>query len=108
MGFNKNNKVQQLVIGSVAGFATGYLAMKVGKKVAFVVGGGIILFQVAQNHGLTKMNWEHAQSKAKSVSQKLESSTGNWKEKARNFATNNSCFAASFIGGFLIGASCKH
>ncbi|KAI4462112.1 fun14 domain containing [Holotrichia oblita] len=73
IGLNRDNKVQQLAIGSVAGFATGYLAMKVGKKVAFLVGGSIILFQVAQIRGLTKSNWEDARNKAKSVTDSLQS-----------------------------------
>ncbi|GJQ76047.1 hypothetical protein Trydic_g18098 [Trypoxylus dichotomus] len=108
IGFNRNSKIQQMVIGSVAGFATGYLTMKVGKKVAFLVGGGIILFQVAQNQGLTKATWQDAHSQYQSFSQKLQASSGSWKEKAKDYAKNNTCFAASFIGGFLIGASCRH
>lgn len=108
MGLNRENKVQQLVIGSVAGFATGYLAMKVGKKVAFLVGGSIILFQVAQIRGLTSSNWEDAQNRARSVTDSLKSTGGSWKESAKAFASKNTCFAASFVGGFLIGVSCKH
>lgn len=105
--FNKQNHIQQLVIGSTAGFATGYLTMKVGRKVAIVVGTGIIIFQVAQNHGFTKFNWGDACVKAKSITKSLEDRTGDLKQKAKNYAATNNCFAASFVGGFLIGAACK-
>lgn len=107
LGLNANSNVQQTVLGTVAGFATGYLTMKVGKKVAFLVGGGIIVFQVAQNHGLTKMSWDDARTKASSFTTSMQSKSGSWKTKAKDYANNNKVFAASFIGGFLIGASIK-
>ncbi|GJQ73437.1 hypothetical protein Trydic_g13799 [Trypoxylus dichotomus] len=103
LGISNQNAIQQVVLGSAAGFATGYLTMMVGKKALFVAGGGIILFQVAQSQGLTEMTWDDARWKAKSMAEKLE--VDSWKEKAKSYAKNNAGFSASFVGGFLIGAA---
>ncbi|KAI4456153.1 fun14 domain containing [Holotrichia oblita] len=97
------NAVKQLVAGSAAGFATGYLTMMVGKKVIFAVGGSIVAFQLAQSYGVTKMNWDDVRSKTKAVVDKLD--TNDWRVKAKVYAKSNMCFTASFVGGFLMGAS---
>lgn len=46
--------------------------MKVGKVVAFSVGGGIIILQVAANQGYIKINWDKLQKKAEKISDKVE------------------------------------
>lgn len=51
---------------------TGFLAMKVGKVVAFSVGGGIIMLQIAANQGYIKVNWDKLQKNAEKLSDKVE------------------------------------
>lgn len=46
--------------------------MKVGKVVAFSVGGGIIMLQIAANQGYIKVNWDKIQKKAEKLSDKVE------------------------------------
>ncbi|GJQ78550.1 hypothetical protein Trydic_g11661 [Trypoxylus dichotomus] len=104
--FNIHNKIQQFVFGTAAGVATGYLAVKVGRPLAFIVGGGIILFQGAQNHGITKMSWKDASRKTQPLTNPLARTLCRWKCKAKYYAKTNTCFTACFVGGFLIGAAC--
>ena len=51
---------------------TGFLTMKVGKVVAFAVGGGIIILQVAAHQGYVKINWDKLQKKADKITDKVE------------------------------------
>ncbi|KAK9753739.1 FUN14 family [Popillia japonica] len=103
--FNKENKLQQLAVGAAAGATTGYIAFRVGKSVAFLVGGSILLFQVAQNHGLTKMSWGDARDKTKCITQSWKELACCWQQQATAYAKTNCSFGAGFVGGFLIGAS---
>lgn len=52
--------------------ATGFLTMKVGKVVAFAVGGGIIILQVAAHQGYVNINWDKIQKKADKITDKVE------------------------------------
>lgn len=51
---------------------TGFLAMKVGKVIAFSVGGGIIILQIAATQGYIKINWDKIQRKAEKLTDKVE------------------------------------
>lgn len=80
--------------------------MKIGKTAAFAMGGGIILLQIAQQKGYIVIDWEKIRRNAEKVTEKVEESSYNnhsWINQVRNFAFQNSCFAAGFLGGFLIG-----
>lgn len=99
------HKVQQMALGSAAGFATGYFTMQVGRSVIFFAGSGIILYQAAQTSGLTKMTWEDARNKAKALEQKIKVDT--LRDRAKTYAQKNVSVTSSFVGGFLIGAGCQ-
>ena len=46
---------KQLAVGGAAGWAAGYLTMKVGKMAATAVGGSLLLLQIAHHKGYIKV-----------------------------------------------------
>jgi len=101
---------KQIVIGSLSGWCTGYLSMKVGKVAAIALGGGIILLQVANHKGYVHINWNKVYSDAEKVGNKIqkevEGKAPSWLDKVdkvREFARENSYATVGFVGGFLIG-----
>lgn len=67
--------------------ATGFLTMKVGKTVAVIAGGSIILLQIAANEGYIQIDWNKITKKANKIADKAEEAiTGegpSWAEKVR-------------------------
>ncbi|XP_043287775.1 FUN14 domain-containing protein 1 isoform X3 [Venturia canescens] len=104
---SKTSATKQIVIGTASGWATGFLTMKVGKVVAFAVGGGIIVLQVAAHQGYIKINWDKIQKKADKITDKVEEKiTGEgpkFMDKVGTWCRKNSYAATSFIGGFILG-----
>ncbi|XP_044013786.1 FUN14 domain-containing protein 1 isoform X3 [Aphidius gifuensis] len=104
---SKKSATKQILIGTTSGWVTGFLAMKVGKVVAFSVGGGIIMLQIAANQGYIKVNWDKIQKNAEKLSDKVEEKiTGegpNLMDKVRFWCRQNTCVATSFLGGFVLG-----
>ena len=47
---------KQLAVGGAAGWAAGYLTMKVGKMAATAVGGSLLLLQIAHHKGYIKVS----------------------------------------------------
>nr|XP_022907962.1 FUN14 domain-containing protein 1-like [Onthophagus taurus] len=102
-GFGRNSHPEQLLLGVVLGYATGYVTMKVGRKAALVVGTGVLAFQIAQNFGFTKSNWDDARNKAKAVQSKMGAGGCRFdRDKFRQLIKKNTSFVSSFAGGFLI------
>ncbi|XP_069678105.1 FUN14 domain-containing protein 1 isoform X2 [Periplaneta americana] len=103
----KSSATKQLVIGSISGWCTGFITMKVGKVAAIAVGGGIILLQVANHQGYINVNWDKVYKKIDKVADKVEEkATGQgpkWMEKVGDFARKNTYAAAGFVGGFFLG-----
>ncbi|XP_034943658.1 FUN14 domain-containing protein 1 isoform X2 [Chelonus insularis] len=104
---SKTSATKQIAIGASSGWVTGFLAMKVGKIAAFSVGGGIILLQIAANHGYIKINWDKIQDKAEKLSDNIEEKiTGEGPkliDKVGLWCRQNTYVATSFLGGFFIG-----
>ncbi|KAK0180521.1 hypothetical protein PV327_006148 [Microctonus hyperodae] len=69
---SKTSATKQIFIGASSGWITGFLAMKVGKVIAFSVGGGIIILQIAATQGYIKINWDKIQRKAEKLTDKVE------------------------------------
>jgi FUN14 domain-containing protein 1 len=57
--------------------------MKVGKSVAFAVGGGIILLQIANHEGYIKVNWDKIHKQVDKVEEKATGQSPKWMEKVR-------------------------
>ncbi|XP_063993081.1 FUN14 domain-containing protein 1 isoform X4 [Diachasmimorpha longicaudata] len=106
---SKTSATKQIIIGTTSGWATGFLAMKVGKIVAFSVGGGIIMLQIAANQGYIRVNWDKIQKKAERITDKVEEKiTGegpNLMNKIGMWCRQNTCLATSFLGGFILGVA---
>jgi len=87
---SKKSAMKQIVIGSLSGLATGYSTMKIGKTAAFVIGGGIILVEVACEQGWINVDWNKVTKKIDKVADKVEeAATGEgprWMDKAERYA----------------------
>uniref|UniRef100_A0A6M2DWK8 Putative fun14 domain-containing protein 1 isoform x2 neodiprion lecontei n=1 Tax=Xenopsylla cheopis TaxID=163159 RepID=A0A6M2DWK8_XENCH len=107
---SKTSATKQLVIGSLSGWTTGFVTMKVGKMAAVAIGGGILILQVANHKGYIAIDWDKVTKKADKVSDKLEEAvTGEapkLMDKVRTFTRENPFIVTAFIGGFFIGLSC--
>jgi FUN14 domain-containing protein 1 len=99
----KSSSTIQLLLGSISGWFTGLITMKVGKSLAFAVGGGIILFQIAIHKGYIKVNWDKIHKKFDNVEEKATVQSPKWMEKVGAFARKNTCAAAAFVGWFFLG-----
>lgn len=53
----KRSTAQQVVIGGVSGWVSGYLFIKVGKLAAITLGTSILILQIAQHQGYVKIDY---------------------------------------------------
>ncbi|KDR16193.1 hypothetical protein L798_09609, partial [Zootermopsis nevadensis] len=79
----KSSAVKQLLLGSISGWCTGFITMKVGKLIAVVVGGSIILLQVANHQGYIKVDWDKVHKQVEKVEDKATGHSPKWMEKVR-------------------------
>ena len=98
---------KQLGVGALAGWVSGYVAMKLGKAAATAVGGTLILLQIAHYKGYVKINWNRltndSQTIAEQVRDKLSKNTQTGFQKFQDFASQNVYLAGGYAGGFLLG-----
>ncbi|ROT61401.1 hypothetical protein C7M84_020829 [Penaeus vannamei] len=99
---------KQVVVGGVSGWVVGYLSMKVGKVAATVVGGSMIIMQLAAHKGYIKVDWNRLnkdlEKNAKKLKREVESNVnGSAADQAVRFARENIVLASSFGGGVLLG-----
>ncbi|XP_021925864.1 FUN14 domain-containing protein 2 isoform X2 [Zootermopsis nevadensis] len=99
----KSSAVKQLLLGSISGWCTGFITMKVGKLIAVVVGGSIILLQVANHQGYIKVDWDKVHKQVEKVEDKATGHSPKWMEKVGALACKNAWAAAGFLGGFFFG-----
>lgn len=69
---SKTSATKQVALGTVSGWVTGLLAMRIGKVAAVTVGGGIILIQIANEQGYINVNWDKVNKKIDKVADKVE------------------------------------
>jgi len=105
---SRGNNPQQLAMGGVSGWLTGYMAMKIGKTVATAVGGSLILLQIASYKGYININWSKVNKDIEGAQKKLlkhssDPSVPQLLDKVQDLLTGNTYFAGGFTGGFLIG-----
>jgi uncharacterized membrane protein (Fun14 family) len=111
------SKLNQVIVGSVAGLATGYVFSKVSKMAAFTIGTGVIGLQIAQHSGYIEIKWGKKSNKLDDIKKKAikaaeEAGITKQNSKAekvalqmKSFLQENITFGVSFGGGFLIGFS---
>ncbi|KAB7494519.1 FUN14 domain-containing protein 1 [Armadillidium nasatum] len=68
---------KQAAVGGISGWVVGYLSMKIGKAAATVVGGSLIVMQLAAHQGYIKVDWKKVnndlEKNAKKLSKEVES-----------------------------------
>ncbi|XP_042230544.1 FUN14 domain-containing protein 1-like isoform X2 [Homarus americanus] len=104
----KQPVTKQVAVGGLSGWVVGYLSMKVGKVAATVVGGSLIIMQLAAHKGYIKVDWNRVnrdlEKNAKKLKQEVESTVNaRAGDEAVRFARENIVLATSFGGGVLLG-----
>lgn len=103
----KSSPAKQLTVGGISGWCAGFVFTKAGKVAATVIGGSLLLFQVAQHQGYIKVNWsrvnkdmQHAKNElARRANKNLPKAA----EEGQQFFKENIFLATGFLGGFLLG-----
>ena len=98
---------KQIGIGAAAGWVSGYMMMKVGKAAATVIGGSLILLQIAHYNGYIKVDWNRMANDSTSLTdrmkEKLRLNSRSAADRWADFAKKNIYLAGGFTGGFFIG-----
>ncbi|KAG0728684.1 FUN14 domain-containing protein 1 [Chionoecetes opilio] len=97
---------KQVAVGGVSGWVVGYLSMKVGKVAATVVGGSLLVMQLAAHKGYIKVDWNRVnndfEKNARRLKKEVESTVNpRMADEAVRFARENVVLATSFGGGML-------
>jgi len=86
---SKKSAAQQIIIGALSGWATGYFSGKIGRFAAVTVGGAIILLEIAHEQGVIKLDWCKVSKKVDELGDKVqETVTGEgpkWMDKADRY-----------------------
>ncbi|XP_037038866.1 FUN14 domain-containing protein 1B-like [Bradysia coprophila] len=105
----KSVATKQILIGSLSGWFTGYSTMKIGKTAAFLLGGGIIFLEVANEQGWIRIDWNQVSDEIDKAAERVEEVTANegprFIDRIKQLCLNNATTATGFVGGFLIGFS---
>lgn len=96
----KSNNGNQLALGGVVGFATGYTIKRIGQLVLLIVGVEVIAMQLMANHNWIVVNW-HVISQH--LSPHVEKRTHDRIIEAIKLKLP---FTASFSAGYLAGLTC--
>ncbi|EDW86563.1 uncharacterized protein Dwil_GK18998, isoform A [Drosophila willistoni] len=70
---SRRSAYSQILIGVASGWATGFTTMKIGKIAAFVIGGSIILVEIAHQEGLIQVNWPKLMKKMDIITKQIQS-----------------------------------
>ena len=63
---------KQIAVGAGTGWLAGYMTMKVGKMAATVIGGSLILLQIAHHKGYVQVNWNRMNSDSQTLANQLK------------------------------------
>jgi len=104
----KEPVTKQVAVGGLSGWVVGYLSMKVGKVAATVVGGSLLIMQLAAHKGYITVDWNRVNKDFEKQAKKLKKEVeGQISPQAGNemvrFARENAVLATSFGGGVLMG-----
>ncbi|XP_063430742.1 FUN14 domain-containing protein 1-like isoform X2 [Mytilus trossulus] len=106
---SKRSAAQQITIGGVSGWVSGFLFIKVTKAVVVTMGLSLVLIQVAQHQGYIKINYKAIQSEIKKTKEVINKEANRHYpgvvENAKRFLQKNMFLAGGFAGGFLIGVA---
>ncbi|VDH99006.1 FUN14 domain-containing protein 1-like isoform X2 [Mytilus galloprovincialis] len=106
---SKRSAAQQITIGGVSGWVSGFLFIKVTKAVVVTMGLSLVLIQVAQHQGYININYKAIQSEIKKTKDVINKEANRHYpgvvENAKRFLQKNMFLAGGFAGGFLIGVA---
>lgn len=97
---------QQVIIGSSSGWITGFTVTKFGRYAGFSVGSSILLIQLGLQYGYINIDWKSVNRDLKKAKEEVEKHAGQHLPGLTEYIKNNAITASSFLGGFLLGASC--
>ncbi|KAI5641212.1 FUN14 family domain-containing protein [Phthorimaea operculella] len=83
--------------GTITGWASGVILVRVGRVAAFGLGGGIILLHLAAESGYISVNWDRIRAACEQ--------TQGWVDYVIRFMKRNSCYSVGFFGGFFFGVA---
>lgn len=108
--------VQQFTIGGVSGWFAGYLFKRVGKLTLSMIGGGILVLQVAHRAGYININWKRMEKDVDKITHKVGKQVKKIRKsddvekgvialanRGYKYARRNMAAASGFAGGFLLG-----
>lgn len=104
---SKKSAAQQIAIGGVSGWCTGYLFIRFGKLAAGSLGTTLLLIQIAQHQGYIKINYREVQADIERtrgrITREANRHCPGLIENFKKFVQKNLFLAGGFAGGFLIG-----
>ncbi|XP_031767903.2 FUN14 domain-containing protein 1-like [Galleria mellonella] len=92
-----NSESKNLILGTVSGWVSGVILVRVGKVAAFGLGGGVILLHFASQYGYISVNWERVKE--------LGDRSQTLVESLLRYMRRNSCYSVGFVGGFFFGVA---
>ncbi|XP_044744485.1 FUN14 domain-containing protein 1-like [Coccinella septempunctata] len=95
----------QLAVAAMTGYIYGVIMTKIGKTLALATGGGIILLQLANNHGIITIHYNKIAipRNAAYMRNSVGDSFCHAIDSIYTFAKTNTVFSIGFIGGMLVG-----
>ncbi|XP_013379443.1 FUN14 domain-containing protein 1 [Lingula anatina] len=98
---------KQVGIGGATGWCAGYISVKVGKAAAALLGGSLLLLQIADHFGYVQINWRQVRRGVNTARRRIEDQANRQfpglAQNANQFFRNNIYLAGGFAGGFLLG-----
>jgi len=96
---------QQCCIGLAAGLLNGFVFGRLGKNAAVIVGGSLVILQVASSMGYVKINWKNIEKDLAEAKKEIRhpSSLGTTFEVAKDFLKDHVYLGGGFVGGFIVG-----
>lgn len=108
--FNQLPKsVQQSIIGSSSGFATGYTLVKFGRSAGFSLGASILLLQIGHKLGYIKIDWCTMERDLQKAKEEVEKQAAvhipEINKQVQSALKDHLLTVSSFVGGFFLGCS---
>ncbi|XP_059061363.1 FUN14 domain-containing protein 1-like [Achroia grisella] len=86
---------KNLLLGTISGWVSGVLLVRVGKIAAFGLGGGVLLLHLASQYEYIIVNWERV---------KELGGRSQWLvENLLRLMRKHSCYSVGYVGGFFFG-----
>lgn len=104
----------QALVGSAAGWMSGFAFSRVGKAVAVALGGSLLLVHAGSKAGYITVDWERLDKDMKEAQNNLHKKMSGRQQKraaksfmkqGSKFVTRNMIAIGGFLGGFFLGVA---